>query len=97
MRDSQGRKMSNSLGNGIDPLEVIEKYGADSLRFSLLAGNSAGNDMRFYWEKVEARATSATRFTTPPGFVLMGADENVADLPDPGALEIADRWILHAQ
>jgi valyl-tRNA synthetase len=64
MRDSQGRKMSKSLGNGIDPLELIEKHGADSLRFSLLAGNSAGNDMRFYWEKVESARISATKSTT---------------------------------
>ena len=72
VRDSLGRKMSKSLGNGIDPLEIIEKYGADPLRFSLVTGNSAGNDMRFYWEKVESarnfcNKTSATRCTTPPG------------------------------
>ena len=95
MRDSQGRKMSKSLGNGIDPLEVIEKHGADSLRFSLLAGNSAGNDMRFYWEKVEAARNFCNKIYNAARFVLMGADEDAGDLPDPDGLEIADRWILH--
>jgi len=95
MRDSQGRKMSKSLGNGIDPLEVIEKHGADSLRFSLLAGNSAGNDMRFYWEKVEAARNFCNKIYNAARFVLMGADEDAGELPEPGKLEIADRWILH--
>ena len=63
VRDSQGRKMSKSLGNGIDPLEVIDKYGADALRLTLITGNAPGNDMRFYWERVEASTeTSPTRY-----------------------------------
>ena len=94
MRDSQGRKMSKSLGNGIDPLEVIEKHGADSLRFSLLAGNSAGNDMRFYWEKVESARNFCNKIYNASRFVLMGTDETVGELPDVDKLEIADKWIL---
>jgi len=94
MRDSQGRKMSKSLGNGIDPLEVIEKHGADSLRFSLLAGNSAGNDMRFYWEKVEAARNFCNKIYNAARFVLMGVGDASADLPNESKLEIADRWIL---
>ncbi|MPM23257.1 Valine--tRNA ligase [bioreactor metagenome] len=94
MRDSQGRKMSKSLGNGIDPLEVIEKHGADSLRFSLLAGNSAGNDMRFYWEKVEAARNFCNKIYNASRFVLMGTDESAGVLPDESKLEIADKWIL---
>ena len=93
MRDSQGRKMSKSLGNGIDPLEVIEKYGADSLRFSLLAGNSAGNDMRFYWEKVEAARNFCNKIYNAARFVLMSADAAAA-LPEPEMLDPFDRWIL---
>lgn len=61
VRDSQGRKMSKSLGNGIDPLEVIDKYGADTLRFMLITGNTPGNDMRFYWERVEATRNFANK------------------------------------
>jgi len=94
MRDSQGRKMSKSLGNGIDPLEVIEKHGADSLRFSLLAGNSAGNDMRFYWEKVESARNFCNKIYNAARFVLMGVGDANADLPEESKLEIADRWIL---
>jgi valyl-tRNA synthetase len=94
MRDSQGRKMSKSLGNGIDPLEVIEKHGADSLRFSLLAGNSAGNDMRFYWEKVEAARNFCNKIYNASRFVLMGTEESAGELPDESKLEIADKWIL---
>ena len=74
VRDSQGRKMTKSLGNGIDPLEVIAKYGADSLRFSLLTGNSAGNDMRFYWEKVEAARNFCNKVYNAARFVLMSID-----------------------
>ena len=94
MRDSQGRKMSKSLGNGIDPLEVIEKHGADSLRFSLLAGTSAGNDMRFYWEKVEAARNFCNKVYNASRFVLMGTDESTGGLPDPDRLEVGDKWIL---
>lgn len=95
MRDSQGRKMSKSLGNGVDPLDVIEKHGADSLRFSLLAGTSAGNDMRFYWEKVEAARNFCNKVYNASRFVLMGADENATQLPQEDQLEIADKWILN--
>ena len=63
VRDSQGRKMSKSLGNGIDPLEVIDKYGADALRLTLMTGNAPGNDMRFYWERVEACLLYTSRYT----------------------------------
>ena len=66
VRDSQGRKMSKSLGNGIDPLEVIDKYGADALRLTLITGNAPGNDMRFYYERVEASRNFATRSGTLP-------------------------------
>ncbi|MDD3920380.1 MAG: valine--tRNA ligase, partial [Eubacteriales bacterium] len=75
VRDSQGRKMSKSLGNGIDPLEVIDKYGADSLRFSLLTGNSPGNDMRFYWEKVEAARNFCNKIYNASRFVMMSLEE----------------------
>ena len=95
VRDSQGRKMSKSLGNGIDPLEVIEKYGADSLRFSLLTGNSAGNDMRFYWEKVEAARNFCNKVYNAARFVLMSADEDALEIPETDRLEVADKWILH--
>ena len=95
VRDSQGRKMSKSLGNGIDPLDVIEKYGADSLRFSLLTGNSPGNDMRFYWEKVEAARNFCNKIYNAARFVLMSADADAPDAPDTALLETADKWILH--
>jgi len=95
MRDSQGRKMSKSLGNGIDPLEIIDKYGADSLRFSLLAGNSAGNDMRFNWEKVEAARNFCNKVYNAARFVLMNiGDERVGEI-DPAILDASDKWILH--
>ena len=94
VRDGLGRKMSKSLGNGIDPLEVIEKYGADSLRFSLLTGNSAGNDMRFYWEKVEAARNFCNKIYNAARFVLMNiGDEPVGEI-DMNALSVADKWIL---
>ena len=76
VRDSEGRKMSKSLGNGIDPLEVIDKYGADALRFNLISGNSPGNDMRFYWERVEAFSNFANKIWNAARFVLMNTDEN---------------------
>ena len=94
VRDSQGRKMSKSLNNGIDPLEVIDKYGADALRFSLAVGNKPGNDMRFYWEKVEAARNFANKIWNAARFVLMNlGDESVKPL-DEVALNIADKWIL---
>lgn len=71
VRDSQGRKMSKSLGNGIDPLEVIEKYGADTLRFMLITGNTPGNDMRFYFERVEATRNFANKIWNASRFALM--------------------------
>ncbi|MEG1755069.1 MAG: valine--tRNA ligase [Clostridia bacterium] len=95
VRDAQGRKMSKSLGNGIDPLEIIDKYGADSLRFSLLTGNSAGTDMRFYWEKVEAARNFCNKIYNAARFVLMSAVENAPTVPVTANLEIADKWILN--
>ncbi len=94
VRDSQGRKMSKSLGNGVDPLEVIDKYGADALRFSLAAGNSPGNDMRFYWEKVEAYRNFANKIWNASRFVKMNVDE--LDLPEISTLNLdeSDKWIL---
>ncbi|QJW45897.1 valine--tRNA ligase [bacterium BFN5] len=95
VRDSQGRKMSKSLGNGIDPLEVIEKYGADTLRFMLITGNTPGNDMRFYWERVEASRNFANKLWNASRFVLMnlaGFDESYK--PAAKQFTLADRWIL---
>ncbi len=95
VRDSQGRKMSKSLGNGIDPLEVIDKYGADALRFSLITGNSPGNDMRFYWERVEASRNFANKVWNASRFIMMNLEK--ASIPttiDEKLLTIADKWIL---
>ncbi len=92
VRDSQGRKMSKSLGNGIDPLEIIDRYGADALRFSLVTGNSPGNDMRFYTERVEANRNFANKIWNAARFVLMNLD--IEDLALPEHLELEDRWIL---
>ncbi|SDF20113.1 valine--tRNA ligase [Sporolituus thermophilus] len=95
VRDAQGRKMSKSLGNGIDPLEVIEKYGADTLRFTLVTGNTPGNDMRFYWERVESSRNFANKIWNASRFVLMNLDGfDAADCPDPARFTLADRWIL---
>ncbi len=94
VRDSLGRKMSKSLGNGIDPLDVIEKYGADSLRFSLVTGNAAGNDMRFYWEKVESARNFCNKVYNASRFVLMNLDQDVDGTIDSSELSIADKWIL---
>ena len=94
VRDSQGRKMSKSLGNGIDPLDVIEKYGADALRMTLMTGNAPGNDMRFYWERVEASRNFANKIWNASRFIMMNIENNnfkKADLKD---LTIADKWIL---
>ena len=95
VRDALGRKMSKSLGNGIDPLEVIEKHGADSLRFSLLAGNSAGNDMRFYWEKVEAARNFCNKIFNAARFVLMNVEGAEITALDSTSFDISDKWILH--
>mgnify|MGYP002560934055 FL=1 len=93
VRDSQGRKMSKSLGNGIDPLEIIEKSGADALRLTLISGNAPGNDMRFYQERVENSGNFANKLWNASRFVMMhiGDDEPVLDK---SALTAADRWIL---
>lgn len=95
VRDSQGRKMSKSLGNGINPLEVIEEYGADALRFTLVTGNTPGNDMRFYMERVEANRNFANKIWNASKFVLMnleGFDENF--VPSAEDYTLADKWIL---
>ena len=92
VRDSQGRKMSKSLGNGIDPLEMAEKYGADALRFNLITGNSPGNDMRFYVEKCEAMRNFCNKIWNASRFVMMNL--TVADNHLPEALETEDKWIL---
>ncbi len=95
IRDSQGRKMSKSLGNGIDPLEVIEEYGADALRFTLVTGNSPGNDMRFYMERVEANRNFANKLWNATRFVLMNLDEDIIDKSiNSNYLEEEDKWIL---
>ena len=94
VRDSEGRKMSKSLGNGIDPLEVIEKYGADALRFSLVIGNSPGNDMRFYWEKVESSRNFANKIWNASRFILMNLTSLQIESPKAGELSLADRWII---
>ncbi len=93
VRDSQGRKMSKSLGNGIDPLEIIDLYGADALRFTLATGNSPGNDMRFYNERVEASRNFANKIWNASRFVLMNLDDSASDkLPE--KLELEDKWII---
>ena len=94
VRDSQGRKMSKSLGNGIDPLEIIDKYGADALRLTLVTGNAPGNDMRFYNERVEASRNFANKVWNASRFILMNMNENVVEKPDSTLLTPADRWIL---
>ena len=94
VRDELGRKMSKSLGNGIDPLEVIDQYGADALRLMLVTGNAAGNDMRFYWSKVENARNFANKMWNASRFILMNLDEELPKQMDPKALEAADRWIL---
>lgn len=94
VRDSEGRKMSKSLGNGIDPLEVIDKYGADALRFSLIMGNSPGNDMRFYWEKVESSRNFANKIWNASRFVLMNLRNFNITNPKQGNLELPDKWII---
>ena len=94
VRDSQGRKMSKSLGNGIDPLEVIEKYGADALRLTLITGNAPGNDMRFYWERVEASRNFANKVWNASRFILLRLDGgHPTELPVEELLT-EDRWIL---
>ena len=98
VRDSQGRKMSKSLGNGIDPLEVIDQYGADALRFMLVTGNSPGNDMRFYMERVEAARNFANKLWNASRFVFMNIDEEIMNGVTRDSVEanltIADKWII---
>jgi len=94
VRDAQGRKMSKSLGNGIDPLEVIDKYGADALRFALATGNSPGNDMRFSDEKIEAARNFNNKIWNASRFVLMNLDIEEFELPETSELETEDKWIL---
>ena len=94
VRDSQGRKMSKSLGNGIDPLEVIDQYGADALRLTLITGNAPGNDMRFYWERVEASRNFANKIWNASRFILMNMEDTDVKAPAREELETADRWIL---
>ncbi len=95
VRDSQGRKMSKSLGNGIDPLEIVDKYGADALRFTLATGNSPGNDMRFYIERVEASRNFANKIWNASRFVMMNLSIDKCELPSKDKLHIEDKWILH--
>ncbi|AEM73516.1 valine--tRNA ligase [Caldicellulosiruptor acetigenus] len=94
VRDAQGRKMSKSLGNGIDPLEVIEKYGADALRFTLVTGISPGNDTRFHMEKVEANRNFANKIWNAARFMLMNLDIDTSFKPDESKFTFTERWIL---
>ena len=95
VRDDKGRKMSKSLGNGIDPLEMIEKYGCDALRMNMVTGNSPGNDMRFYVERCEAMRNFANKLWNASRYVLMNLDEDAKnELPALDHLTIADKWVL---
>lgn len=97
VRDSQGRKMSKSLGNGIDPLDIIENYGADALRLTLITGNAPGNDMRFYNERVENSRNFANKVWNASRFIMMNMDEDAKSAihqPAPEGLEPVDHWIL---
>ena len=94
IRDSQGRKMLKSLGNGVDPLEVVEQYGADALRFTLATGNSPGNDTRFQMERIEANRNFCNKIWNASRFVLMNLTIEECALPSPEHLELPDRWIV---
>jgi len=95
VRDDKGRKMSKSLGNGIDPLEMIEKYGCDALRMNMVTGNAPGNDMRFYVERCEAMRNFANKLWNASRYVLMNLSEDAKnELPDADQLTIADKWVL---
>ena len=96
VRDSQGRKMSKSLGNGIDPLEVIDKYGVDALRLTLITGNAPGNDMRFYWERVEASRNFANKVWNASRFIMMNLEGMEVTKPAISDLAPEDKWILSA-
>jgi valyl-tRNA synthetase len=96
VRDAEGRKMSKSLGNGVDPLEVIEQYGADAMRFMISTGSTPGQDMRFRWEKVEQARNFANKIWNASRFALMNLEGfSAADIDLSGRLGTADRWILH--
>ena len=94
VRDSQGRKMSKSLGNGIDPLEIIDKYGADALRLTLITGNAPGNDMRFYNERVENSRNFANKVWNASRFIMMNLADNTVTKPADSELETVDKWII---
>lgn len=95
IRDSEGRKMSKSLGNGVDPMEVIDQYGADSLRWFLLTGSTPGNDLRFYWEKIESTWNFANKIWNASRFALMNMDGlKIEDIDLTGEKTLADKWIL---
>ena len=94
VRDSQGRKMSKSLGNGIDPLEIIDQYGADALRLTLVTGNAPGNDMRFYNERVESSRNFANKVWNASRFILMNIENETLTQPETTELAEADKWIL---
>ena len=94
VRDSEGRKMSKSLGNGIDPLVVIDKYGADALRMTLITGNAPGNDMRFYWERVEASRNFANKVWNASRFIMMNIEKAPDAKAELSSLTMADQWIL---
>ena len=94
VRDSQGRKMSKSLGNGIDPLEIIDQYGADALRMTLVTGNAPGNDMRFYDERVEANRNFANKVWNASRFIMMNMEGKTIETPDLSDLSVTDKWVL---
>ena len=94
VRDSQGRKMSKSLGNGIDPLEVIDQYGADALRLTLITGNAPGNDMRFYYERVEANRNFCNKIWNASRFIMMNMEDKEVTEPKAGELQPVDKWII---
>jgi len=94
IRDEQGRKMSKSLGNGIDPLEVIDKYGADALRLTLMTGNAPGNDMRFSYKKVEASRNFGNKIWNASRFIMMNLSDKAPEKPELSELTMPDRWIL---
>lgn len=94
VRDANGKKMSKSLGNGVDPLDVIEQFGADALRFMLATGNSPGNDLKFQIERVESSRNFANKLWNASRFVIMGLDEGLSELDGSETLTLADQWIL---
>ena len=94
VRDAQGRKMSKSLGNGIDPLEIIDQYGADALRLALVTGNSPGNDMRFSDDKIKAARNFANKLWNATRFILMNLSDEVTDCALPRTLSIEDKCCL---